>query len=178
MSSILFVWFALVINLKKLDCSFYEYLLKVWIQGNKTAAVKHYRWIHISNWFAWNIIYVLHWACVFVGNVMMVFCETGSLELVWANIIYLWYLARYWMTGSLFLPLPVWLIKKELFLIGNDLLWYNQLAVFQDPVVEVPLDVMEKMVFSLWNWIFSSFVLCLHPNLSCTVKGNEQKEEK
>jgi mannosyl-oligosaccharide alpha-1,2-mannosidase len=24
-------------------CSFYEYLLKVWIQGNKTESVKHYR---------------------------------------------------------------------------------------------------------------------------------------
>lgn len=25
--------------------SFYEYLLKVWIQGNKTEVVKHYRYI-------------------------------------------------------------------------------------------------------------------------------------
>ena len=41
--------FSLVPFNSKIHCSFYEYLLKVWIHGNKTAAVKHYRYEAISS---------------------------------------------------------------------------------------------------------------------------------
>ncbi|GFZ04392.1 alpha-mannosidase 1 [Actinidia rufa] len=64
--------------------SFYEYLLKVWIQGNKTAAVKHYRPVSVNLepksskynlQFLWNSQELHH-------HLLRIFCEKMGNSLI------------------------------------------------------------------------------------------------